>query len=295
MKKTLPLGETYRYFRTSKNFALKEAAKDCISISQLSNFENGRSHVSCLVLLYLLNNINVSPHEFFHHLNVQLNPWDWFEERHMAHLNSNMLHLQKIIQRYEKSLIQSSPSTQRLEFDKFRLEATMKQLDSHYHLSPKSLTVIKHYLKNIKIWGEYEFDLLSDIAVFLDLGTLSKFSHKILKTARCRNIHPLTQKAQLRSVINVLEIFIKKRQKYLAEELLYFISTFNMPEDDLFDRVNFIYQKAFFEVSFGDTSAVKTMKKCQYFFELCGSYQIAQKLEQEIKSLETLIKSRKPR
>lgn len=89
--------------------------------------------------------------------------------------------------------------------------------------------------------------------------------------------------------------FYKKRQKYLAEELLYFISTLNIPEDDLFDRVNFIYQKAFFEVSFGDTSTVKTMKKCQYFFELCGSYQIAQKLEQEIKSLETLIKSRKPR
>lgn len=42
MKKTLPIGEIYRYFRTSKNFALKEAAKDCISTSQLSNFENGR-------------------------------------------------------------------------------------------------------------------------------------------------------------------------------------------------------------------------------------------------------------
>ena len=35
MKKTLPIGEVYRYFRTSKNFALKEAAKDA---SLLPNF-----------------------------------------------------------------------------------------------------------------------------------------------------------------------------------------------------------------------------------------------------------------
>ena len=292
MKKTLPIGEIYRYFRTSKNFALKEAAKDCISTSQLSNFENGRSYVSCIVLLYLLNNINVAPHEFFHHLNTQLNPLDWFEERDMAHLNSNTLHLQKIIQKYEKSLIQSSSSTQRLNLDKFRLEATMKQIDPHYHLSSKSLTVIKHYLINIKIWGEYEFDLLSDIAGFLDLGILSKFSHKILKTARCRNIHPLTQKAQIKTGIIFLEIFIKNRQKYLAEELLDFIASLNIPEIDLFERVNFIYQKAHFEVVFGDTSAIETMKKCQYIFERCESYQIALKLEQEIKSLETVVKAR---
>lgn len=292
MKKTLPIGEIYRYFRTSKNFALKEAAKDCISTSQLSNFENGRSYVSCIVLLYLLNNINVAPHEFFHHLNTQLNPLDWFEERDMAHLNSNTLHLQKIIQKYEKSLIQSSSSTQRLNLDKFRLEATMKQIDPHYHLSSKSLTVIKHYLINIKIWGEYEFDLLSDITGFLDLGTLSKFSHKILKTARCRNIHPLTQKAQIKTGIIFLEIFIKNRQKYLAEELLDFIASLNIPEIDLFERVNFIYQKAHFEVVFGDTSAIETMKKCQYIFERCESYQIALKLEQEIKSLETVVKTR---
>lgn len=292
MKKTLPIGEIYRYFRTSKNFALKEAAKDCISTSQLSNFENGRNYVSCIVLLYLLNNINVAPREFFHHLNTQLNPLDWFEERDMAHLNSNTLHLQKIIQKYEKSLIQSSSSTQRLNLDKIRLEATMKQIDSHYHLSSKSLTVIKHYLINVKIWGAYEFDLLSDIAGFLDLGTLSKFSHKILKTARCRNIHPLTQKAQIKTGITFLKIFIKNRQKYLAEELLDFIASLNIPEIDLFERVNFIYQKAHFEVVFGDTSAIETMKKCQYIFERCESYQIALKLEQEIKSLETVVKAR---
>ena len=97
-----------------------------------------------LVLLYLLNNINVSPHEFFHHLKYPTHPLDWFEERDMAHLNSNTLHLQKIIQKYEKSLRQNTSFHQRLNLDKFRLEATMKQIDPHYHLSSKRLTVIKH-------------------------------------------------------------------------------------------------------------------------------------------------------
>lgn len=292
MTKTLPIGEIYRYFRTSKNFALKEAAQDCISTSQLSNFENGRSYVSCLVLLYLLNNINVSPHEFFHHLNAQLNHLDWLEERDTAHLNSNPLHLQKIIQKYENSLTKSSSLPKRLHLDKIRLEATMSQMDSHYQLPPKSLNDIKKYLNNIKIWGEYEFTLLSDIATLLDLGTLSNFSHKMLKTARCRNIHPLTQKAQIKTGITFLEIFIKNRQKYLAEELLHFIGSLNIPEIGLFERVNFMYQKAHFEVVFGDTSAIETMKKCQCIFERCESYQIAQKLEQEIKSLEAVVKAR---
>ena len=73
---------------------------------------------------------------------------------------------------------------------------------------------------------------------------------------------------------------------------LVFIASLNIPEIDLFERVNFIYQKAHFEVVFGDTSAIETMKKCQYIFERCESYQIALKLEQEIKSLETVVKTR---
>ncbi len=290
MKKILPIGEIYRYFRTSKNFALKEAAKDCISTSQLSNFENGRSYVSCLVLLYLLNNINVSSHEFFHHLNTKLNHLDWLEERDTAHLNSNSLHLQKIIQRYENLLTTNSSLPKRLSLDKFRLESTMSQMDTHFHFSSKNLNAIKQYLSNIKIWGEYEFAVLSDVAELLDLGTLSRFSHKIFKTSQFRSIHALTQKAQIKAAINLLEIFIKHKQKYLAEELIHFVSTLNIPEINLFERVNFIYQKAHFEVTFGDASAIETMKRCQYIYELCESYQIAQKLEKEIKNLEAILK-----
>ena len=92
---------------------------------------------------------------------------------------------------------------------------------------------------------------------------------------------------------NFLKIFIKNRQKYLAEELLDFIASLNIPEIDLFERVNFIYQKAHFEVVFGDTSAIETMKKCQSIFEQCASYQMAQKLAEKIKSLEALFKPTK--
>ena len=55
-------------------------------------------------------------------------------------------------------------------------------------------------------------------------------------------------KAQIKTGITFLKIFIKNRQKYLAEELLDFIASLNIPEIDLFERVNFIYQKAHFEV-----------------------------------------------
>ncbi|MGL4334238.1 MAG: hypothetical protein ACRCSC_04150 [Lactococcus garvieae] len=83
------------------------------------------------------------------------------------------------------------------------------------------------------------------------------------------------------------------RQKFLAEELLHFIDSSNIPEIDLFERVNFMYQKAHFEVVFGDRRSIETMKKCQSIFEQCASYQMAQKLAEEIKSLEALFKPNK--
>ncbi|HAP15056.1 Rgg/GadR/MutR family transcriptional regulator [Lactococcus muris] len=290
MQTNSSVGETYRHFRISKNFTLKEAAHGCISISQLSNFETGRSLVSCLILLHLLSNINVSAHEFFYHLHYQANHLNLLAEREIASLNNNSIHLKNILKRYEYILSKKAPLPKRLQLDKIRAELALSTVEPSFQFSPKNLSMIKQYLDSVKIWGEYEISLLNDIAHFLDLGTLSKFSQKMLTGTQSKSSHPFAKKVQILTSINVLEIFIKNKQKYLAMELIHFIDSLRFHEFDLFERISFIYQKAHFEVTFGNFDGLCTMKKCQHVFEMSESYQIAQKLEQEIKSLECSLK-----
>lgn len=59
------LGETFKELRRGKNFTLKEACQNDLSVAQLSRFEHGQSELTLPVFLRALANINVSIEEYF--------------------------------------------------------------------------------------------------------------------------------------------------------------------------------------------------------------------------------------
>ncbi|QPS71191.1 helix-turn-helix domain-containing protein [Lactococcus garvieae] len=290
MQTNLPLGETYKYFRTSKNFPLKEAARECISISQLSNFERGKSIVSSLVLFHLLENINVSFHEFFYHLQYCNSHLNLLEESNLAYSNNNLAHLKAILKKYESIIPKNPTSKNKLQMDKTCIELAISILDTNYELNTKNIQVIKQYLNDIKLWGEYEISLLGTIASILDLGTLSKFSQRMLAPIQKKINNPLTHKIRIHTSIDILSIFIKNKQFTLSEELIYYLETLKFHEYDLFEKIYFTYQKAHFEVTFGNRTSLTIMKQCQLIFEFSEFYQIAQKMDEEIENVERSLK-----
>lgn len=58
------LGKTLRKIRIGKNVRLTSLANSSLSKSQISRFERGESEISCIRLLNLLDQLNVSLDEF---------------------------------------------------------------------------------------------------------------------------------------------------------------------------------------------------------------------------------------
>ncbi|EFQ56843.1 hypothetical protein HMPREF9176_1007 [Streptococcus downei F0415] len=45
--KSLELGEFYKELRIARGLKLKDVARDNLSVSQISKFENGQNHAGC--------------------------------------------------------------------------------------------------------------------------------------------------------------------------------------------------------------------------------------------------------
>ncbi|KST90253.1 helix-turn-helix domain-containing protein [Lactococcus lactis] len=65
----LAIGIIFKEFRISKGFSQLEAAGNEISVTHLSNFENGKTVISTNHFLNILQNINVNMFEFQNSLN----------------------------------------------------------------------------------------------------------------------------------------------------------------------------------------------------------------------------------
>ena len=67
--KSLELGELYKELRIARGLKLKDIARNNLSVSQLSKFENGQSMLAADKLLLAIDGINMSFSEFGYAMN----------------------------------------------------------------------------------------------------------------------------------------------------------------------------------------------------------------------------------
>lgn len=65
----MQLGELYRELRIARGLKLKDVARENLSVSQLSRFENGQSMLAADKLLIAISGIHMTFSEFGHAIN----------------------------------------------------------------------------------------------------------------------------------------------------------------------------------------------------------------------------------
>lgn len=74
LEKSMQLGELYRELRIARGLKLKDVARENLSVSQLSRFENGQSMLAADKLLIAISGIHMTFAEFGHAINNYQEP-----------------------------------------------------------------------------------------------------------------------------------------------------------------------------------------------------------------------------
>ncbi|EQC68155.1 Positive transcriptional regulator, MutRfamily [Streptococcus sp. HSISB1] len=74
LEKSMQLGELYRELRIARGLKLKDVARENLSVSQLSRFENGQSMLAADKLLIAISGIHMTFSEFGHAINNYQEP-----------------------------------------------------------------------------------------------------------------------------------------------------------------------------------------------------------------------------
>ena len=128
-------GEVFHLFRKAKGFTLKEAAVNGLSISALSDFENGHSILGVDKFFTALENINVNSFEFQNAYNDFLNSKDimlFDVELSNAFINQNTSKIKAMIKKLER-LSTENPEKKKFLLDKIAVEGVLSLIDPSYN------------------------------------------------------------------------------------------------------------------------------------------------------------------
>lgn len=91
----MTIGETFRYFRKSKNFTLGEVAQNIVTVPFLSRFERNQTDISVSRFFELLACIDITIEEFFSIYNNSSNH-EFFEKLNLYFQSENIQGLQQM-------------------------------------------------------------------------------------------------------------------------------------------------------------------------------------------------------
>lgn len=281
------LGKVLRDLRISKGCTLKEAAGNSFSSTHLSNFEHGKTELTCHLLLELLENINVTIME----LNRFYNNYTWthssnevsFNEISEAYKTRNITRLEDLLTYLDtqNKILASKHSN----LEVIRVKSLIAQLDCTKSLSKKDMVSLTSYFSHLKVWGEYDIVLLGQCYPDFDLGTLSILtSHMIEPTHLSLSINS-TQSYIIKTLLNIVSYFIKNKQYNKANQLIDYLKKLEINDYYTFDKISLIYNLAKFDYDLGDDSALETLKTCQEILEFCGYTNPTDIFDKEISEL----------
>ena len=177
-------GATVKELRKSKGLLLKELVDEQLSMSLLSQFENGKTTISCERFHRLLDKLEVSFAEFQllhtgeHHSEAQKLMVDYVRSMGIESIDE----VPKLKKKYQK-LTTYFQQHYSLELDHFlqliRFDYLMKEelfkgvpIEEAYLKHNYCLDSAKHYLLNTDTWGVYELRLFARVAISMEPALL---------------------------------------------------------------------------------------------------------------------------
>ncbi|MGX7013788.1 Rgg/GadR/MutR family transcriptional regulator [Vagococcus silagei] len=276
-------GPFFRSLRESKNMTIQSVADDLNSVSFISKFEKGNSNISLTRFERLLENINVSPEEYFYLRAVKNDTTisETFTGQDMNYLSSDfMATVAKIYQIMTFQDLQSSNYPQlidQLESLKQNLIPTVRwqryliiyinilisTCRSNLEKNPNDLTIdesmqifyqqskpIATYLYSVDTWTAFEITLFRIFLFSFPLDTAYQLTKTALSRSEKQHSFDVIHKMRVDIMFSSFSLFCNFNQKKRAKEMLE-IATRALDNDrDLENSTALLFYQGWFDIYF---------------------------------------------
>lgn len=170
LEKSMQLGELYRELRIARGLKLKDVAREDLSVSQLSRFENGQSMLAADKLLIAISGIHMTFSEFGHAINNYQEPKYFQLSTKIAELY-NKQDIEGL-----KALLESEKGSE--VFDVYErlngliIKAYIYNLDPTYVIPEEETNFLTSYLYEIEEWTEFELFIFGNTMSILSESDL---------------------------------------------------------------------------------------------------------------------------
>ncbi|WP_040535742.1 Rgg/GadR/MutR family transcriptional regulator [Schleiferilactobacillus shenzhenensis] len=248
----LPIGETFKDFRTDKNLSLSEAAGDIVTKSFLSKFERGGTSISFNNLLQLLQRMNVTVSEFLYRAYGYM--WTgsaaFFNRLSVAAATGNVEALNKLIQQASTKYTSSG-----LQSDKVNLivARSVKLTFEDQSLPNNETSQVLDYLFESEDWLHYDLKVLTYILPFIPPDMLPHVSHALIKHTEEYIRVGINSRIVAEVLLNILARQIELQHLHDAQVLLHDLDRNPTIRSMMMFSINLQSLKAAYEYVSGQT------------------------------------------
>ena len=212
--KSLELGELYKELRIARGLKLKDIARNNLSVSQLSKFENGQSMLAADKLLLAIDGINMSFSEFGYAMNQYQESTFFKTGKKIVQLQAqkDLAGLKKILVDYDDS---DSPSVYN-RLNKLVIKAAIQGLDPEYIITNDEIEFLTTYLYGIEEWTEYELYIFGNTMIVLSDSDLIFLGKAFVNRDKLYCVLPSHKKNAEIVHLNLILILIERKKFYHA-------------------------------------------------------------------------------
>jgi len=218
LEKSMQLGELYRELRIARGLKLKDVARENLSVSQLSRFENGQSMLAADKLLIAISGIHMTFSEFGHAINN-------YQEPETFQLST------KIVELYNKqdvkglhNLLENENNSEVFDvykrLNKLIIKAYIYNLDPTFVITEEEKNFLTSYLYEIEEWTEFELYIFGNTMSILSESDLIFLGKAFVD--RDKLYQSLTSHKKIAEIVflNLILLLLTYRKLYQAN---YFI------------------------------------------------------------------------
>lgn len=264
------LGKTLRKIRIGKNVRLTSLANSSLSKSQISRFERGESEISCIRLLNLLDQLNVSLDEFLIIHNDSFN-----EKKNFVSL------IQYIKQIYTsenvdtlKELLKDNQAFQIGPLEITMIKSIIYTFDNSVFPSETELMMLLDYLFKVDKWGYYEIVLLGNCVRTINYTSFYLLTKEMIKNFINSDLNKSNKKLVVQLTINCLILSIDNNEFKKCVFLINKIEKLLQNELEYFEKTIFLYVRGYFEYKKGCPTGIKKMEDAINIFDSLEDYQM---------------------
>ena len=212
--KSLELGELYKELRIARGLKLKDIARNNLSVSQLSKFENGQSMLAADKLLLAIDGINMSFSEFGYAMNQYQESTFFKTGKKIVQLQAqkDLAGLKKILVDYDDS---ESPSVYN-RLNKLVIKAAIQGLDPEYIITNDEIEFLTTYLYGMEEWTEYELSMFGNTMIVLSDSDLIFLGKAFVNRDKLYCVLPSHKKNAEIVHLNLILILIERKKFYHA-------------------------------------------------------------------------------